>query len=136
MAETAANEVRPSAFWGTFPAAHLSADNRWLVAKRFDDTGRALFLGLAFRALGGAAPYLIFWLGVLAALPILIWVALELAAVRQAVAGAIFVVAVSSSAFVLDALSLGYSAIGFHIVALLGLLPLAVYGVLDRKSVV
>lgn len=38
----------PLRFWRTFPAVALSDDGRWLVASRFDDTGRALLLGMGF----------------------------------------------------------------------------------------
>jgi hypothetical protein len=129
LTEIAAKSIEPTSFWRTFPAGEVSPDGRWLIAKRFDDSGRALLLGIGFRLLGGAAPYLLFWLAILAAIPILVWVHLELAAVGQGLAGLAFLIAVSLSGFVLDVLALGYSAVGFHMVALLAVVPLAVYAV-------
>src|SRR5258705_9342191 len=74
LTEIAEKDLRPTSFWKAFPLDAVAPDGRWLVASRFDDTGRALFLGLAFKALGGAAPFLLFWLGILAALPVLAWI--------------------------------------------------------------
>jgi hypothetical protein len=135
LAAIAENELRPTRFWETFPADAVSPDGRWLVAKRFDDSGRAVLLGMAFRALGGAAPYLLFWLGALFALPLVVWIALEFAASGHGLPGVVFLLAASSSAFVLDLLSLGYSAGGFHLLALLVLVPLATYCILGHPTV-
>jgi hypothetical protein len=135
LAEIAANDIRSSTFWRTFPAGSASPDGRWLVAKRFDDSGRAWLLGVLFGALGGAAPFLLFWLAILAAAPILSWTSLEFTRVGYPVAGAVFVAALSGSAFVIDVLALGYSAIGFHVVAVLVLAPIAAYATLGRPTV-
>jgi len=128
------NDLRPVRFWKTFPPEAVAPDGRWLVASRFDDTGRALFLGLAFRTLGGAAPFLLFWLGALAALPVVVWIAAEFARAGQTLTGVVFLAAAGCSAFVLDLLSLGYSAGAFHLVELLVLVALATYAVLGRPS--
>jgi hypothetical protein len=135
IAEMTAGKTEPMAFWRTVPAAALSEDNRWLVTSRLDDNGRALVLGLAFRALGGAAPYLIFWLGVLAALPLVAWITMELAATRQVATAVVFAFALGVSAFVVDLLTLGYSATGFHLLGAVAVIPLAVYGVHARPTV-
>lgn len=74
-------------------------------------------------------------LAVLALLPVLAWTLFEFRAAGHAVAGTIFVLAVSCSAFVLDLLSLGYSAAGVHLVGLLTLVPLATYAVLGQPTV-
>jgi hypothetical protein len=132
LAEISEKDLRPTSFWKTFPPDAVTPDGRWLVASRFDDTGRALFLGMAFTALGGAAPFLLFWLGILAALPVLAWIALEFAAAGHRLTAVIFVAAASCSAFVLDLLSLGYSAVAFHLVGLLVLIALATYAVLGQ----
>jgi hypothetical protein len=134
LAEISEKDLRPTSFWKTFDPAAVAPDGRWLVASRFDDTGRALFLGLAFKALGGAAPFLLFWLGMLAALPVMAWIALELDSAGYPLAGVIFLAALSSSAFVLDVLSLGYSAVAFHLVGLLVLIALATYAVLGQPT--
>ena len=135
LVEIAAKGIEPTTFWKTFPASDVSPDGRWLIAKRFDDSGRALLLGIGFRVLGGAAPYLLFWLAILAALPLLIWSSYEFWAAGQRVAGVVFVAAVACSAFVLDVLALGYSAVGFHMAALLAVVPLATYAVFAQPTV-
>jgi hypothetical protein len=134
LAEISEKDLRPTSFWKTFNPDAVAPDGRWLVASRFDDTGRALFLGLAFKALGGAAPFLLFWLGILAALPVMAWIALEFAAAGHPLTGVIFFAATGCSAFVLDLLSLGYSAVAFHLVALLVLIALATYAVLGQPT--
>ncbi|HEU0105084.1 MAG TPA: hypothetical protein VFT38_02875 [Vicinamibacteria bacterium] len=135
LAEIAEKDLRPIRFWKTFSPDAVAPDGRWLVASRFDDTGRALFLGMTFRALRGAAPFLLFWLGVLAALPVVAWIAWEFAAAGRGLTGVIFLAATCCSAFVLDVLALGYSAAAFHLVGLLVLVALATYAVLGQPTV-
>jgi hypothetical protein len=93
----------------------------------YDDRGRALLLALAFRAWGGIVPFLIVWLGFLAAAPALGWTAVELwAAGRTRVAaGALLLIGLSP--FVAETLALTRYPVGFYLVAVLFILPLSVY---------
>src|SRR5205814_806771 len=79
------------------------------------------------------SPFLILWLGALFAVPILLWVAGELFAAEEQVAGVLFPVLVASSCFFVDVLSLPRSAVGFYVVALLLLVPVTVYALLGRS---
>ena len=68
--------------------------------KPYDDRGRAVLLALAFRLRGGIAPFLILWLGWLAAAPVLAWTAVELSAAGHARTAAVFLVLPGLSPFV------------------------------------
>lgn len=133
--EMTAGQILPLRFWRTLPPLSLSPDRQWRAAERFDDGGRALLLGLCYVALGGAAPYLLFWLGVLLAVPLLALIFLEFSAAGQGWAGAAFILTLSCSTFFLDLLALGYSAVGFHVLALLVLVSLSVYSTLGKVTV-
>jgi len=133
--EMAERSIRPSTFWRTLPPASLSPDRQWRAAERFDDGGRALLLGLCYRAIGGAAPFLLFWLGILICVPLLVWVFLEFRWAGHGIAGGVLIGLLSCSAFFVDMLALGYSASGFHVMALLALLALAIYAVLGEVTV-
>ncbi len=98
--------IRPQQFWRTIDGAAF-ADGERVLARRWDDPGRALLLALGFQALGGVAPFLLSWLGVLAALPVLAWLGGELACAGRVVAGAALLVLVAASACVVDVLRLG-----------------------------
>jgi hypothetical protein len=126
-ARIAGNSIRPSQFWRTLGEPWLSVEE-WPVAQRFDDSGRAVLLGFGFRLLGGTAPYLLPWLGVLAAAAALGWVVAEMSASGSWIGGIVFAVVVSSSAFVVDVLMVGYAAAGFQLVALLAVAAVATYG--------
>lgn len=125
--------IRPQQFWRTIDDAVFS-DNERLLARRWDDPGRALLLALGFGALGGVAPFLLNWLAVLAALPVLALLGYELAVAGRAVAGAALLALVASSAFVVDVLMLGYSATGFSVLALLLVASVAVYACWGRPT--
>lgn len=120
--------IRPAQFWRTLPPASV-VSGELSIARRFDDAGRGLLLGLGFRLARGVSPFLLTWLSVLAAIPLLAWIALEFHASGQAVAGWVFLAAVSGSGFVLDMLTLGYSASGFYVMSLLLIVPLAVHAI-------
>src|SRR6185436_8148632 len=51
------------------------ATSTGVFVSRRDDSGRAYLLGHAFRCLGGVAPYLLFWMATLVAVPVLWWIA-------------------------------------------------------------
>src|SRR5439155_21649251 len=94
-----------------------------------DDPGRALVLSWLFRLLGGPAPFLIVWIATLAALPVILWTAFELVEAGWTAAAVVFLALVVTSPFLVETLSLRRSAVGFHIVALLVVVPLPAYGV-------
>ena len=95
--------------------------------KPYDDRGRAVLLALAFRLRGGIAPFLILWLGWLAAGPVLAWTAVELCAAGRARTAAVFTLLIGLSPFVAETLALPRNAVGFYVVGLLVVIPLAVY---------
>ena len=95
--------------------------------KPHDDRGRAVLLGLAFRVRGGIAPFLILWLGWMVAAPVLAWTALELCAAGCARAAAALSILIGLSPFVAETLALPRNAVGFYLVGLLLVIPLAVY---------
>lgn len=95
--------------------------------KPYDDKGRAALLALAFRVRGGIAPFLILWLGWLAAAPVLAWTAVELWAAGHARAAAAFMLLLGLSPFVAETLALPRYAVGFYLVGVLLMVPLAVY---------
>ncbi|MBI3931956.1 MAG: hypothetical protein HY317_00950 [Acidobacteria bacterium] len=121
--------VRPWQFWRTVPVKPF-LDRGRVVLRHNDDPGRALLLGAGFRLLGGVAPYLGLWLGTLAAMPVLAWIAWELATAGRPVAAMTFPLALVSLPFVVEVLSLPYSAVGFYLVGLLTLVPLAAHALL------
>ncbi|MCU0242059.1 MAG: hypothetical protein MUF51_06515 [Vicinamibacteria bacterium] len=134
LSRLAEGKIRPIHFWKTIPAQEISPDQGWLIAKRFDDTGRALLLGACFKGLRGAAPYLLFWLAIFAALPVLAWAAYELSCCGHGLAAALFILMLSVSAFVHDLLTLGYSTAGFHLLGILLVIPLAAYAALAAPT--
>jgi len=135
LATISESEIGPLQFWKTLRSDSAPPGADWLAARRFDDTGRALLAGMIFRALKGTAPFLIFWLAVLTTLPVLIWTAFEFVRANHPVAGAVFLLGLVCSAFVVELLLLGYSPAGFHLVALLTLVPLATYAVLGHPTI-
>jgi len=94
----------------------------------YDDHGRAEVLLLAFRALGGMAPFLILWLGFALAAPVVAWTALELWAAGRARAAAVAVLLLGLSPFFVESLALGRYPVGFYLIAVVSIMPLAVYG--------
>jgi hypothetical protein len=134
LGEIAARGIRPLHFWEPLAGGLAPPETRWRVGRRFDDRGRALLMGAAFALLGGIAPFLVFWLAVLAALPIVAWTAFEFAAVGRAATGGVFLLALIGSAFVVELLLLGYSAAGFHLLAVLTAVPFATYAVLGEPT--
>lgn len=128
-------QIEPAMFWRTLPPRSISPDRQWRAASRFDDGGRALLLGLCYRVMGGAAPFLLFWLGILIFVPLLGVLFLEFRSAGHAIAGAILAILLSSSAFVVDLLALGYSAAGFHLMSIVVLGALATYTTLGRVTV-
>lgn len=133
--EMSDRHIEPARFWRTLPPLSISPDRQWRAAERFDDGGRALLLGLCYRLIGGAAPFLLFWLGILICAPLLVILFLELRWAGHGVAGAILAILLSSSAFVVDMLALGYSAASFHLMSILVLGAVAAYATLGKVTV-
>lgn len=115
--------LHPWRFWRPVPPRAVERLKLELFP-RFDDVGRSWLLGKAFRLTGGVAPYLFFWLAVLLAFPILLWLAIELDLSGRPVAAFAASVGFGASAFLGDALTLSYSTAGFYV---LGVLLLAAY---------
>ena len=120
--------VPPWKFWRTIPVRPLLKGRR-LMPREIDDPGRAGLLTAGFRLLRGVAPFLPLWLGALVAVPVLAWAAAELARAGRTVAGISFTLLAACSPYVVDSLSLPYSAVGFYLIALVAILPLATYAV-------
>ena len=68
------------------------------------------------------------------AAPVLFWIALELARAGWAAAGSLLVLLLGLSPFVADSLALPYAGIGFYVVDVLVLIPLAVYAALGQPT--
>jgi hypothetical protein len=135
LGEIGASGIDPLRFWKTSGSDLAPPDARWRLGRRFDDRGRALLAGIGFGLLHGMAPFLLFWLAVLAALPVLGWTAVEFASARRPFTGAVFLLALVCSTFVVELLVLGYSAAGFHLLAVLTAVPLATYAVFGEPTV-
>lgn len=125
------HEIRPWEFWRTVrDEAFLRERGRPVPPDMFDDPGRGLVLAAAFQLRGGIAPFLILWLAPLLLLPVVLWIAYESFRAGVPVAGAVFLALLGLSPFVLETLSFARSSAGFYLIALLTLVPLALYGCL------
>ena len=118
----------PWKFWRTMPVRPLLKGRR-LMPREIDDPGRAGLLTAGFRLLRGVSPFLPLWLGAFVAAPVLAWTAAELARAGRTAAGIAFTLLVACSPYVVDSLSLPYSAVGFYVIALVAIVPLATYAV-------
>jgi hypothetical protein len=125
-------EIRPHQFWRTLRSRPFLPHRAPLAQGDFDDSGRGALLGWGFRLLGGVSPFLILWLGALGAVPVLLWTAWEFGAARRTAAGTVYLLLVACSPFVVESLALARSSIGFYVLAVLALVPLAVYAVLGE----
>ena len=68
--------VRSWQFWRTVPCRYFT-NAEPMRLRDSDDSGRAWLTVWGFHLLGGVAPYLPLWLGVLAALPLFVWLSVE-----------------------------------------------------------
>ncbi|MCU0241094.1 MAG: hypothetical protein MUF51_01570, partial [Vicinamibacteria bacterium] len=128
---TALQRIRPWQFWRTLPIEAFPPQQA-IVIRSLDDRGRATLLGLGFHLLGGVAPYLLVWLGVILILPVMLWTAWEFAAAGRAIAGFVFLTLFGAAPFFAGVLALGYSSAGFYVHGLLMLVPLYVYALGGR----
>jgi hypothetical protein len=121
--------IRSWQFWRVVPLRPFLRRER-IRARPYDDAGRSTLMALGFRGLGGVSPYLGLWLGAVGALPLLLWLACELAASGRPVAAVLLPSALASSAFLVELLALPYSAAGFYALAVIALGALAVHALL------
>jgi hypothetical protein len=124
--------LRPHQFWRTLRPRPFLPHRSPMGWRSHDDAGRAKLLGWGFRLRGGIAPFLILWLGALFAVPVLLWTSWEFGAAGRPVAGGVYLLLVASSPFVMEALALARASIGFYVLTVLGLVPLAVYAALGE----
>jgi hypothetical protein len=118
--------VRPWEFWRLVEIREFANISPFEL--RFsDDAGRARLSGFAFILLGGIAPYLPLWLPFLAFLVVAGWIAIEFFRVGEGFASVSFLGLLASSAYLLEALTLPYSAAGFHLVSALGIVAVAMF---------
>ena len=123
-------------FWRVVRANRFLRPAERRLVQRYDDSGRPLLTALGYHLLGGISPFLIFWLGPLLALPLLAWSALELAAAGRAAAAAIFALLLGLMPFLADVATLTYSTAGFHVLSVVGAVPLVAYSVLHPRPTV
>ena len=120
-------------FWRTMAVRPLLKGRR-LMPREIDDPGRAILLAGGFHLLSGVAPFLPLWLGALVAAPVVAWAGAELARAGRVAAGVVFTLLLACSPYVVDALALPYSAVGFYVIALASIVPLATYAVSPQVS--
>jgi hypothetical protein len=127
--------IEPWQIWRTIEVRPSLRDRAWIVGRGNDDPGRSMVLAAGYRVVGGVAPFLVLWLGALACAPVLAWLAWELYGAHRAVAGTLLPVLVASSPFVVETLSLPYSAVGAYVLCVLVLLALTCGAALGSPSV-
>jgi hypothetical protein len=126
-------ELRPHEFWRTLRARPFLPHRAPLREATYEDAGRAVLMGWGFRLLGGVSPFLILWLGALAAVPVVLWTAWEFGEAGRGLAGSVYLLLAVSSPFVVESLALARASTGFYVLAVLALVPLAVYAVLGQS---
>jgi hypothetical protein len=119
--------IEPWQFWRTVSPKRFLRRTAGTVSQRFDDAGRPLFLGLAFRVLDGIAPFLLLWISFLFLVPVLVWIAWEFRARRDLWTGSLFLLFTGVSAYVAENLALPYSPSGFYVVSLYVLVAFSAY---------
>jgi hypothetical protein len=130
------DHIRPWQFWRVLEERPLRIHRDDLAPGRaFEDQGRAELLSFGFSLLRGVSPYLLLWLGVLVVIPILLWISFEFSEAGHPLAGALFLLALGFSPFVIDCLTLPHAGIAFYVIAWLALVALACHTVLGRPTV-
>lgn len=119
--------IRPWQFWRVVRENRFRRPAERTLVTRYDDSGRPVLLGLAFRLRRGIAPFLFFWLAPLMALPVLAWTAVELTRAHAPAAAIGLLLLFGAWPFLADALALAYSPAGFSVLTLVATIPLAVY---------
>ena len=118
--------VRPYEFWRTVPDQKFRTLRAPFSAAAFEDSGRGQLLAWGFRFLGGIAPYLLLWLGVLFFVPAWLWLNYELVRAGWSVAALVLTALLSVSPYISEALTLPHSAVAFYLGALLAVSAFAV----------
>jgi len=124
--------VRSWQFWRTVPCRYFT-NAEPMRLRDSDDSGRAWLTVWGFHLLRGVAPYLPLWLGVLAALPLFVWLSVECRWAGCTWVAAVTLSCVALSPYVAELLTLPYSAVGFHLLGILLLLTLAVHAWLHPR---
>ena len=119
-------EVRSWQFWRTVPCRYFT-NAEPMRLRDSDDPGRAWLTVWGFHLLGGVAPYLPLWLGVLAALPLFVWLSVEGRWAGCTWVAGTTLLCVALSPYAAELLTLPYSAVGFHLLGLVLVLTLAVH---------
>jgi hypothetical protein len=122
--------IRPWQFWRVVRENRFRRPAARTLVARYDDSGRPILLGLAFRLRRGIAPYLFFWLAPLMALPVMAWAAAELTRAGSPIAAVVLLLLFGLWPFLADALALSYSPAGFNVLSLVATIPLAAYAAL------
>jgi hypothetical protein len=133
-ARTRKRGIEPHQFWRTISDRPFREDRRQVEPEPFDDPGRAVLLGVGFRLLGGVAPVLILWLAPLLVAPLLLWMVWEGFESLHGLAATLLGLLFASSPYVVETLSLTRYAVGFYLIGVLGLVPLALYGLLRPRT--
>lgn len=130
--QAAERRIEPWQFWRVVPARQFRIWKSRGEPAPLEDPGRAALLGWAFRIFGGIAPYVLLWLGLLCALPILAWCWLEFHAARLSIAGTAFYALLAVSPYCVESLTLAHSAFGFYLLACVLLAAFSAYAVGGR----
>ncbi len=125
--------IKPWEFWRVVPIRPSLKKDR-IVPRDVDDPGRPALLAFAFRAVGGALPFLGLWFGIIFAFPLLMWMAFELWRAGLPVAGTVLPMLIASSAYMVDILTLAYSAQAFYTIGALLLVVVSVIAALNRSA--
>lgn len=125
--------IKPWQFWRTVPIRPSLKKDR-IIPRDVDDPGRPALIAFAFRTVGAALPYLGLWLGILFACPVLLWMAWELWRADRPIAGTVLPLLIACSAFMVDILTLAYSAQAFYTIGALLLVVLSVHAGLNRST--
>jgi hypothetical protein len=125
-------QLRGWEFWRTVPCRYFS-NAEPMRLRDSDDPGRTWLTVWGFHLLGGVAPYLPLWLGVLTALPLFVWLSVECRAAGCTWVACVTLACFALSAYAAELLTLPYSAAGFHLLGLLLVITLAVYALLHPR---
>lgn len=117
-----AEGLRPWQPWATVPPRPFLRVSGATAVPFYDDPGRARLLGLGFRLLGGVSPFLILWVAPILAALVLAWAVAE--ARDHLPAALVFALLFVASPYAVETLAETRWAVGFHLAALLLLLPL------------
>lgn len=131
---TQRGDIRPWTPWRTMGVRPFLRERAQREPQLYDDPGRARLLALGFDLLGGVAPFLILWLGLLVALPALWWLVFEGVGAGRTPSVAAAALAFSCWPFLLETLALPRYAVGFYLAGVLGLCAYGVATCLGRLT--